>query len=53
MREWLNNFEYRTNMNWDVFALAGISVLMVALITVSFESIKALLKNPITGLRSE
>lgn len=53
MREWLNGFEFRIELNWTVFAIAGIGVMMVTLITVSFQSIKAALMNPVKSLRSE
>ena len=53
VKEWLNDFEYRTTMSWDVFAIAGLAVLLLAMVTISYESIRALLTNPIKGLRSE
>jgi len=53
VKEWLNDFEYRTTIGWDVFALAGLAVLLLAMITISYESNRALLTNPIKGLRSE
>jgi putative ABC transport system permease protein len=51
MHEWLQNFVYRTDISWWIFALAGILVIAIALITISFQSIKAALSNPIKGLR--
>lgn len=51
--EWLTGFAYRTEMAWWIFAIAGISSAGVALLTVSFQSIKASLMNPVTALRTE
>lgn len=53
MSEWLTEFEYRVPLEWDVFVLAGVIVAVIALITISYESIKALFVNPVKGLRSE
>lgn len=50
---WLQNYEYRTPIHWWVFGLAGVLALAVALITVSFQAIRAALANPIKALRSE
>ena len=53
MNNWLEDFPYRVNISWWVFAIALISALMIALITVSFQSIKAALTNPVKSLRTE
>lgn len=53
MTSWLADFEYRTDISWDVFAIAGIIVVLIALFTVSFESIKASIVNPVKGLKSD
>lgn len=53
MKTWLEDFEYRIGLTWDVFAIAGILVVLIAVLTVSFESIKAAVINPANGLRSE
>jgi len=53
MTQWLQNFEYRTSMSWWTFALAGLLTAFVALFTVSFQSIKAALTDPVKSLRSE
>ena len=53
MNKWLQNFAYRINMSWWVFALAGIIVLVIALLTVSWQSYRAAGKNPIDALRYE
>ncbi|MEQ9289891.1 MAG: FtsX-like permease family protein [Cyclobacteriaceae bacterium] len=53
MQTWLDDFEYRIDIHWDVFVLSGVMVVFIALITVSFESVKAAIINPANGLRSE
>ena len=53
MHSWLEDFAYHTEINWWVFALAGIIAAGIALFTVSFQSIKAALMNPVKSLRSE
>lgn len=53
MHQWLQDFVYRTNLSWWIFALSGISAILIALITVSFQAIKAAIANPVASLRSE
>lgn len=53
MNQWLQNFAYRVAMSWWVFAGAGLLAVGIALLTVSFQSIKAALMNPVKSLRSE
>jgi ABC-type antimicrobial peptide transport system permease subunit len=53
MVNWLKDFEYKTGIHWWVFALAGLLVLLIALATVSFQSIKAAIANPVKSLRTE
>ncbi len=53
MNQWLQNFAYRINMSWWVFALAGGMALLIALLTVSTQAIKAALANPVEALRYE
>ncbi|MEK6780399.1 MAG: ABC transporter permease [Bacteroidota bacterium] len=53
MDKWLESFAYRIPVEWIVFALAGVVALSIALITVSFESIKAAMGNPVESLRNE
>lgn len=53
MYKWLEDFAYRVSISWWVFAIAGVSALAIALITVSFQAIKAALANPVAALRSE
>lgn len=50
---WLESFEYRTTISWWIFALAAAGALIITLITVSFQAIKAALMSPINSLRSE
>jgi hypothetical protein len=53
MQEWLNNFAYQIEIAWWMFGMAGILALAIALLTVSYQSIKAALVNPVKSLRSE
>jgi len=53
MHNWLNDFAYRTNIPWWLFAVAGIMSAIIALFTISFQAIKAALANPVKSLRSE
>ncbi len=53
MNHWLQDFAYRIDIHWTVFALAGLAAVAVAFLTVSFQSIKAALANPVKSLRSE
>lgn len=53
MHRWLNNFAYKIGIGWWIFALAGVSALVIALITVSYQAIKAAVANPIKSLRTE
>ncbi|MEJ7586258.1 MAG: ABC transporter permease [Ferruginibacter sp.] len=51
--KWLQNYPYRISLSWWLFAAAGILVVLVALITVSFQAIKAGVANPVKSLRTE
>jgi putative ABC transport system permease protein len=53
MHKWLENFAYKTNLSWWIFALAGILALGIALLTVSWQSWKAAIRNPVEALRYE
>ncbi len=53
MEKWLADFAYRTNIGWWVFVVAGVMAVVVAFLTVSFQSMKAALANPVNSLRSE
>lgn len=53
MHQWLQNFAYKTNLNWWIFAASGLLALFIALFTVSFQTLKASLRNPVDSLRYE
>ena len=53
MNRWLQDFAYKITIEWWVFALAGLLAVGIALLTVSFQSVKAALMNPVKSLRSE
>jgi putative ABC transport system permease protein len=53
MNKWLQGFAYRVNISWWVFVIAGVLALLIALVTVSFQSIKAAIANPVKSLRTE
>jgi ABC-type antimicrobial peptide transport system permease subunit len=53
MYNWLQNYEYRTELSWWIFAGAGIGALSITLLTVSFQAIKAAIANPVKSLRTE
>jgi predicted permease len=53
MNQWLQGFAYKIDIDWWVFVLAGLVSVVIALLTVSFQSIKAALVNPVKSLRSE
>ena len=53
MNQWLQGFAYRINVGFNVVSLAGVIALLVALLTISFQSIRAALRNPVESLRTE
>jgi ABC-type antimicrobial peptide transport system permease subunit len=53
MSSWLENYNYRIQISWEVFALTGGIALLITLVTVSFQAIKAAVVNPVVSLRSE
>lgn len=53
MNKWLQNFAYRIEIEWWVFALAGLTTILIAFLTISYRSIKAALINPVKSLRTE
>ncbi|HUC79274.1 MAG TPA: ABC transporter permease [Flavisolibacter sp.] len=53
MNQWLQDFEYRIEVNWVVFAIAALIALFIAVATISFQAIKAALANPVKNLRTE
>ncbi|NAS12153.1 ABC transporter permease [Poritiphilus flavus] len=53
MNKWLTSYEYRIDMPWWVFGLAGFLVMAIAILTVSFKSVRAAMTNPVESLRTE
>ena len=53
MDKWLQNYVYRTDISWWIFLIAGLLAIVIALLTVSFQSIKAAIANPVNSLRTE
>jgi ABC-type antimicrobial peptide transport system permease subunit len=53
MHSWLQDYQYRVSIHWWVFAAAGILSVLIALLTVSFQAIKAAIANPVKSLRTE
>jgi len=53
MNKWLQDYVYRVNISWVVFAIAGLLSTLIALVTISFQAIKAASANPVKSLRTE
>ncbi len=53
MHHWLLNYQYRTEISWWVFAVSGLGAILITLLTVSYQSIKASIANPTKSLRAE
>ena len=53
MNNWLHKFEYQTKISWWIFLAAGLAALLITLLTVSFQAVKAALMNPVRSLRAE
>lgn len=53
MRSWLGNFAYRVALSWWIFALAGVGIALIALITLSYQAIRVAIKNPVDSLHSD
>jgi putative ABC transport system permease protein len=53
MHKWLQNFAYKTELSWWIFALSGIIALGIAILTVSFQTWRAATRNPVDALRHE
>lgn len=53
MNNWLQNFAYRISIEWWIFIIAGLTAALIALLTISFQAIKAALQNPVKSLRTE
>jgi putative ABC transport system permease protein len=51
--KWLEKYPYRIQISWQIFAAGGLFVIIIALITVSFQAIKAAMANPVESLRTE
>jgi putative ABC transport system permease protein len=53
IHRWLQNYAYRTSMPWWIFVLAGVAAVAIALLTVSYQAIRAATANPVKSLRVE
>ncbi|MEO5890555.1 MAG: ABC transporter permease [Ferruginibacter sp.] len=53
MNKWLQNYKYRIEISWWIFIAAGVVALLIALVTISFQAIKAAVANPVKSLRAE
>jgi putative ABC transport system permease protein len=53
VNKWLQDYAYRVNISWWIFLLAGLLAVFIALITISFQAIKAAIANPVKSLRTE
>jgi ABC-type antimicrobial peptide transport system permease subunit len=53
MHHWLENYSYRTTISWWIFATAGVSALLIAILVVNFQAVKAAITNPVKSLRTE
>jgi len=53
MNNWLQDFAYKIDIEWWMFAMAGLLTIAIALLTVSYQSIKAALSNPVKSMRTE
>jgi len=53
MHGWLQNYTYRAELSWWIFAVTAAGAIIITLLTVSYQSIKAALANPVKSLRSE
>jgi len=53
MHDWLQGYQYRTEISWWIFAAAAVGALLITMVTVSFQTIKAAVMNPVKSLRSE
>jgi predicted permease len=53
MHRWLQNYAYRIDVSWWIFLVGGIAAIVIALVTISFQAIKAAIANPVKSLRTE
>ena len=51
--KWLQDFSYRTNINWSIYVAAGLVTILLSIITVAFQAVKAAIANPVKSLRTE
>jgi putative ABC transport system permease protein len=51
--KWLQNYPYHITLSWWMFAIVGLLITMIAIVTVSFQAIRAAMTNPVVALRSE
>jgi len=51
--KWLENFAYRIGIGWWIFLIAGFTTILIALLTVGYQAIKAAMANPVKSLRTE
>jgi putative ABC transport system permease protein len=51
--QWLQNYPYRIDISWKIFALAGFLVMLIAVVTISFQALKSAMANPVNSLRAE
>jgi len=53
MHRWLESYQYRSGMSWWIFGATAVAALLITLLTVSVQAVKAAMANPIDSLRSE
>jgi len=53
MKQWLAGFAYRTDLSWTVFLISAVATIGIALLTISLQSVKAAVANPIASLKTE
>ncbi|MGH2644880.1 MAG: ABC transporter permease, partial [Chitinophagaceae bacterium] len=53
MNKWLENFAYKTNISWWIFLIAAVIAILIAVLTVSWQAIRAAVANPVESLRME
>jgi ABC-type antimicrobial peptide transport system permease subunit len=53
MYKWLQNYEYHTGINWWIFVLTAVVAMLITLLTISYQSIRAALANPVKSLKTE
>ncbi len=53
IHQWLLNFAYRVEIGWWLFPLAGIAAILIAMLTISYQAVKAALASPVRALRAE